>query len=80
MDWKDTSDRQRGTIWDLQLPHIRVTVHRFYGMPPELWFLSCHNIGIEKKQLEAQQLEEAKTEAIAYVTKLLKVMLKEVGA
>jgi hypothetical protein len=47
----------------------RVTVHNYIGHDPNEWFVTCHDLGIEKVDLKSETIEEAKVEALQLVLK-----------
>lgn len=61
--WKTN---HRGTVHDLDLSGMRVTVHRWHGIADE-WFGSCHSMGVERIQLKARELSDAKQEFFNYL-------------
>lgn len=49
---------------------IRICVCNYLGYEKE-WFVTCHEIGINKESLKCEDLEEAKNKAADYTLKTL---------
>jgi len=73
--WKDTTSYRQGErastakprSWEMiTMSNLRVIVHRHID-DPYSWFLSCYDLRIEKLQLNSEDIEEAKEEAIQIV-------------
>ena len=82
-DWEDTTSYSRGERdkaepreWELAFPNIRIKVHRLHGIPG--WFLSCHALGVERKDLKCEDLEKAKAKAVNGIIAWLKAALGDV--
>lgn len=69
--WEDKSSYSQGetnrvpTVWEINVGGVRVIVHRYHGL--EGWFGSCYEMNVQRFQLQAVELEEAKAEFIKYL-------------
>lgn len=67
--WKDISSySQRDTIkipnnYELIVNNTKIHVHR-HMYYPKTWLLSCHELGISQRDLETNDIDEAKEKAI----------------
>lgn len=53
-------------LWVVEGARVRISVHRMHGLP-DLWFVSCVALGVDRVALVSRDLEGAKVEAIAWV-------------
>jgi hypothetical protein len=84
--WVDAtsySRDERGKIeprtWEHRTRSLRVTVTRHRDCAPDVWLLTCHDVGISLLELKSRGLEEAQTEALVFVRKRLERWAKELG-
>lgn len=82
--WQDTtsySQGERGNVypreWTISSRRIRLTVHRLHDIPGR-WFATCHEVGIVKKDLHCQDVEDAKVKAVDAIGRHLTAMLADV--
>lgn len=81
LEWKDESSYSRGT--KEKIPDVLVTkiegfdikIHRHIHYP-DTWLLSCYKLGIEKKDLNTDDFDEATKKAIQYIILKLEDYLK----
>ena len=80
MKWNDVtsySRGERGTVeprsWELAHCGMRLCVHRLHRVPG--WYLSANEIGIDRRFVHDDNLEEAKRVAIDYVRSFLQQKL-----
>lgn len=85
MNWIDESSysrSQRGKaepdIWSLKGAPDRLTVHRYHGL--DGWFVTCRTLGFDVHQLEAEDVEAAKAEAIELVRERFKELVQQWSA
>lgn len=58
--------------WSLGEGHLsQIKVHRHMG-EPDRWFLTCYALKLEQHRLLANELEDAKVEALRFVSKQVK--------
>lgn len=74
-DWKDTTSYQRGERgaiepdeWTLRGRAVSICVHRHIRYPPSVWLAECRNLGIERHELLATNIDVAKEEALILVS------------
>lgn len=79
--WRDESSYSQDTkervptIWKGTLTNsMEITVHRYLHC--EGWFVTCLRLGVDKRQLKSADVEDAKREALGYLTKVAEVLLK----
>ena len=72
MTWIDTTSYPRGTQgqrppteWTLKAGNILVCVHRYLDLPG--WFLSCFQLNLDRKKLQAEDLKLAQVEALTFL-------------
>jgi hypothetical protein len=83
MKWKDATSYSRDdkekvpNAFQLENVSFRLSVHRMHRL--QGWFLTCYDVGrlFEGRQLVAEDLEEAKKEAVDLVYEKLKGMLEQ---
>ncbi len=70
--WRDDTSYSRSEpkprtprVWLLNLGIVKVNVHRLYGC--EGWYLSCYELGMDKRWLRAEDAEGARREALDVV-------------
>lgn len=80
--WKDESCFSQGTVdrtpttWTLDTGmYVRITVTRHIHHAPDAWVLVCHDLRIDSK-LKSKGIDEAKAEAVRFVTARLTAMIK----
>jgi hypothetical protein len=84
MKWMDVTSYSRGdkerkpTAWRLNSKVLDLTVVFGHRDLPGKWCFHCHALNFNTQPLEAQTLEEAKTEALILVTIRLEDMLEAV--
>uniref|UniRef100_A0A6H2A083 Uncharacterized protein n=1 Tax=viral metagenome TaxID=1070528 RepID=A0A6H2A083_9ZZZZ len=84
IQWKDEtsysiSDKERmPSIWEARINAIDICVHRHIHYPGK-WLLASRYIGIEKKELNSNDIDEAKKEALFIVYKHLTCMQVEIS-
>ena len=83
--WSDTtsySQSEKGErtprAWTFTTPLLRVGVHRHIHQPG-VWFVSCHQIDIDRRELISKDVDEARAEALAAVRARLADMLASLG-
>ncbi len=81
--WEDSTSysqgERRGTTtprsWSLGTYHRSgINIHRLHG-DPDSWYLTCYDLGIEKREMTNVGLEEVKAEALICVRKELQSMV-----
>lgn len=83
MEWKDTTSYSRGDLervprtWELRTQRIVVVVTRHIDYPGK-WLLRSHPINLERT-LNADEVEQAKLEALGYVRGYLHRALEDLG-
>ena len=83
--WKDASSYSRGergkvepTAWEIvSAPpgRLRICVHRVHRL--EGWFVTCHELRIDRRELGDVTLDEAKTSALALVGQQLSTLFHD---
>lgn len=80
--WKDESSFSQGTVdrtpttWALDTGmYVKLCVTRHICHAPDAWVLVCHDLNINS-ELKSKGIDEAKAEAIRFVTARLTAMLK----
>lgn len=72
MHWKDTtsySQREENRVprsWSVDLGKVDVTIYRHIHYPSDVWLLKCNYLGLNR-ELVSQEVEAAKSEAVALV-------------
>ena len=56
---------REGDSLDFHGQHLRVTVHHYVGCG-KAFFVTCYELRIERHQLKATEIEDAKVEAITF--------------
>jgi hypothetical protein len=86
LEWRDISsfsreDKDRTPrAFELRTESMRVAVHRHMYYPGR-WMLSVYGtLEVQMRPLEAEDIEDAKAEALAYVRRRLGDLLVEVRA
>lgn len=76
--WNDEIDYRAGEVKSsvLHLPSLRISVHRHIHYPGK-WLLSVRELSIETRILRSHDLEQARAEALEYVTKFVDSMVKD---
>ena len=59
-----TSESNRGSVWRWNGKWLRLSVHRLVHAPPEAWFMTCYELCISRRELEARELLAAQDEAV----------------
>lgn len=83
--WKDTTSHSRSATdrtprdWTYPATGMRIVIHRRRLYDPKTWFVSCVELCIEAKKLEAVDVDAAKAEALEFVRKRLRDLLAEVS-
>lgn len=78
--WKDVTSYSRGDTarvpktWAIHSDGLRICVTRMHGVD-DTWFMHCREINVSEHQLDATDLEDARTEAIMFVRSRLLRML-----
>ena len=76
--WKEEKIRDNEvTIWALELNNLRIVVHRHINFDKNDWACSCYNLKVECKLLRSKNIDNAKMEAINYLTTLSRKIYKE---
>lgn len=75
----EVGDARVPRVWEFRTEHLSVRVHRHRDYLDTDWLLSCHSIGVEKHLLHFQDLGEAQAQALDFVRKRLRLMVKELG-
>lgn len=76
IEWKDTtsysqSNKQRiPSVLEFKIDNVDIIVHRYVGCSG--WFLSSHNLRIDKKSLIGEDVEACKIQAIGFVREYIK--------
>lgn len=76
--WKDETsytreERESGSAkprtWELRIgtPEIRVIITRIHGIAEPLWFGRCYDLGVDTKQLDATDIDDAQDEFLNYL-------------
>ncbi|MCO7127770.1 hypothetical protein NIE88_18655 [Sporolactobacillus shoreicorticis] len=69
--WQDDTDGNKkkrtgeSDLFVLKANGFRVVLHRVIGL--EGWFVSCYGLNVEKRELESEELEDAKKEALELI-------------
>lgn len=85
LTWKDTTSHSRGATdrtpreWTCQTKTLRVVLHRRRLDDPKVWFMSCSDINIDGRRLEAVDVDDAKAEALELLRANLRNLLAEVS-
>ncbi len=77
----DTARGHEGSM--LKLNSLRIDVHRLFGYDPKIWFVTCHGIGIEKKELgldDTPAFRNAKKKALYIVRARAQQFVDELNA
>lgn len=69
---------ESGTIFETKAGRINIKVHKIIHC--EGWFLTCREIGIERKELKSETLIGAAKEARELVKKFVAAMKKDIDA
>ena len=81
LEWKDESSYSRGTkekipdVLATKIEGFDIKIHRHIHYP-DTWLLSCYKLGIEKKDLNTNDFDEATKKAIQYIVFKLEDYLK----
>ena len=83
MIWKDVTsisqDAKHGpSVYETQLGRFRLVVHRHIHYPANVWLASCESV-INKCELVARDIEDAKREAVAMLRMILTNALDAMG-
>lgn len=82
--WKDTSsysqsDKERVPHeFTYQTKNLRIIVHRKLHLDG-LWFLSCYELGLQDRELEAVEAVKAKKEGLDYVRNHVASLAAQLG-
>lgn len=86
MEWKDETSYSRGELgkvepdtWVLHLPTTRIAVHRHINHPGK-WVLTCRRLGIELRELDADDVETAKRVALQLLELAVLMVKKDLEA
>jgi hypothetical protein len=74
MKWEEDKDYRTGKVrgTEARVGPLRIVVHHYIGYPPERWFVSAHGLrDIDRRELQARDLDAAKAEAIEVVRRWL---------
>lgn len=74
--WAKEYNRDAYTLKTGCLPRGLV-IHRYIGYPPEVWFLSAYDLGIQQRQLASVTPEDAQQEAVELVREFLTATLRQ---
>jgi hypothetical protein len=83
MIWKDvTGYSQSDTVrtprnFELKTKYLRINVHRHINWPKDVWLLSCHQLGMECREMKEVSIERAQVEAIEHIKHALNAYLKD---
>lgn len=69
---------ENGTIYEGRVGSMKILVHRIIHC--DGWYLSCHDVGIRKMQLESDTLIRAINESKEVLKKRVDKMLNDVNA
>ena len=63
--WQDTTSSRgnKDDKWTTKIFGVDITIHHYLGCG-NTWFVSCHQVHLEKHQLKAGTSDEAKVEAL----------------
>lgn len=82
-EWVDTTSYSRNErenapprAWTLQLPNIKILVHKFMGSGDE-WFYSCYDLNVEKISLGTKEPKIAQKLALQLAQHHVAKMLDE---
>jgi uncharacterized protein YktB (UPF0637 family) len=76
--WKERKIRNNEVIiWTLGLDNLKISVHRHLNFDKNEWVCSCYNLKVENRLLKSKNIDNAKIEAINYLTALSRRMYKE---
>ena len=86
MEWKDITSYSRGDTekiplwWKAEIKHIRLTVGNYHTYYPDkkTWLMHCKP-WYDTHILKANNLEDAKKEALGLVTQILNDVLNQVN-
>jgi hypothetical protein len=71
--WKDTTSYSRSDTdrtpceWTLSVGLLKIVVHHYMHYPPDMWFVTCPKVGLERQRLVAKDIDKAKREALLLV-------------
>lgn len=79
--WKDvTTERGKsGQAWRFKIGDLTISLHHHIHYPPQMWFVSCYALGIEKKEVGEIDVEEAKDKAVRIVAARLKKLSDDIA-
>jgi hypothetical protein len=60
--WRDNAQKTASELY--YAPGARVSVHTYMGYPPDTFFVTCFPLGVERVELRAKTLDEAKKEGL----------------
>lgn len=73
--------RKESGSWEYSTPLLRIAVHRYVGFDRDQWFVSCHEIGVQRQLLNTRGMDEsiaaAQAEGIAFVRQRIADMAGE---
>jgi len=85
LTWKDVSSYSQGsrgkiepTSWEAEIGDLRLIVHRLHGIQGT-WFWSCHDVRVDRQELDAQEAGDAQREAFNALTETVRGMAVAVG-
>lgn len=83
--WIDATTYAQGdkvrkpSIWETSTKNLRVSVHHYIGCGDE-WFLTCHDLHVQRLSLKSADIEAAKAEAIRFLVRRAKQIVAELSA
>ena len=71
--WRDTSSRSRGEVnttpneYTYNTKSLRISLHRHIDYDKDVWLVTCHSVGLERRHLKQKDALKAQVEAIKVV-------------
>lgn len=71
IEWTDATiytqgEERKPRAWEIRTKTLLISVHHYVGCGEE-WFVSCHDLRIERRPLKATDAEKARAEALDVV-------------
>jgi len=85
IEWIDATTYAQGdkvrrpSIWEAKTKNLRIAVHHYVGCGDE-WFVTCHDLHVERRPLKSVDIEAAKAEAVRFLMRRAKQIVAELSA
>jgi hypothetical protein len=63
--WRDNAQKTASDLYYAR--GCRISVHTYMGYPPDTFFVTCFPLGVERVELKAKTLDEAKKEGLRHM-------------